>query len=101
MCLAQELAKRKLGVISMNFVHKDTTISDREILFADWDNDLSNEIFIEIDDETTIEDIIVDHLKKFPSRSQARKNNWAGIIPIGFKQWKIGKIFFWTYKPIK
>jgi hypothetical protein len=83
-----------------NFIHNSTSQRDKEMLFADHDNDLSGEIFIEIDDDTTLEDIVVDHFNKFPSRSQARKNNWSGPIPLGFKAWKLGKTFFWTFKPL-
>jgi len=83
-----------------NFIHTNTTQRDKEMLFADWDNNLADEVFVDITSETKLEDIVVDHLKKFPSKSQARKNNWGGEIPMGFRQWKIGKIFFWTFKPL-
>lgn len=84
-----------------NFIHKDTSTYDKLVLFGDMNNDIADEIFIEIDDFITLETIVVQHLKKFPSNTQARKNNWFGPVPSGFKEWKIGKTKFWTYIPVK
>lgn len=80
-----------------NFIHKDTTEEDKEGLFGPFEDD----VFIEIDDTTKLEDLVVTHLKKFPSKGQARKNGWGGNIPMGFREWRVGKTFFWTYKPIE
>lgn len=83
-----------------NFVTDTTSEKERGTYFGDMTDDVTNEEFVVLpDDEMRIENIVVNHLKKFPSISQARKNNWFGPVPLGFKSWKIGKTFFWTFRP--
>ena len=83
-----------------NFIHRDSTKHDIHDMFGDCDDAIdTDEVFIPIDEKTTMEEILVDHLKKFPSRTQARKNGFSGTVPIGFKQHRIGKMFFLTWMP--
>lgn len=77
-----------------NFVHKDTTDADLELFFGP----LESETFEDLADDEQLEHLVV-RLGKFPSLNRARKNNWKGEIPVGFKAWKIGKTHFWTFKP--
>lgn len=58
----------------------------------------ADDILIEADD-FTLADCVVS-LGVFKSKSQANKNSWAGKLPRGFKEWKIGKRVFYTYFPI-
>ena len=83
--------------MEFNFIHKDSSEKDIDALFGPKED---HEVFVAIDDNTRLETLIVDHIKKFKSLTQARKNGWGGDIPLGFKAWKIGKTRFWTYKPL-
>lgn len=83
----------------MNFVHKSCSKEEVINMFGDHAGEIDGDV-IQIDDNTKLEDILVIHLKKFPSKTQCRKAGWNGPIPDGFKEWRISKTFFWTYKPI-
>jgi len=85
-----------------NFIHEDASIDDITSLFGDMEGklELVNEEWGTINDETKLEDIVI-RMGVFKSKSQARKNNWSGEIPMGFREWKIGKKHFWTYKPME
>lgn len=76
----------------MNFVHESTSQEDLELFFGPLDN----EEFTRFDDDVRVEHLVI-MLGKFKSVTQARKNNWSGDIPKGFKAWKIGKTHFWTF----
>lgn len=81
---------------NVNFIHINMSRKDVEKLFGPFGE---GDMFVAIDDKTTLEDIVVRFLGKFPSVSQARKNNWGGPIPAGFKEWKISKTKFWSFSP--
>ena len=76
----------------MNFVLEGTSKEDLELFFGP----LNGEEFSFFQDGDRLENIVM-RLGKFKSATQARKNNWSGDIPKGFKAWKIGKTHFWTF----
>lgn len=78
----------------LNFF-KSSLESDKELFFGPLDN----EMFVEIQDNWTMANIVVA-LGIFPSMSQARSNGWNKPIPKGFSDIRIGKnkrraIIFW------
>jgi hypothetical protein len=75
-----------------NFVHNSVAQEDLNLFLGPFDE---SDVIVRFDN-LTLEEIVSDHLHKFPSKSQARKNGWSGAIPTGFKEWKIGKTIFWT-----
>lgn len=76
----------------MNFVYFTVGQKQIECLFG-------NEEVILFDDAFHLEHLVVS-LGVFRSLTEARKNNWSGDIPRGFKEHKIGKRRFWTYRPV-
>lgn len=83
------------------FVHVDSEEWEIKALFADMDGDFGDVIFHRIADET-LADIVHGVLGKFKSRTEARKNGWSGEIPVGYREYKIGKhLKFWTFKPLE
>jgi hypothetical protein len=85
-----------------NFIHADSREDDVEMLFGEYNPHLpirsKNEVFVFYEEPFTLADCVVQ-IGAFPSLTQARKNNWGGEIPEGYKGHKIGKRFFWTYRP--
>lgn len=81
---------------NINFIHVNMSRKDVERLFGPFEE---GDIFVAFDDKESLEAIVVNHLGKFPSLSQARKNGWSQPIPPGFKEWKISKTKFWTCAP--
>lgn len=84
---------KTIAPISPNFVTASTTLEDLFWLIEP----VGDEPVTTVDDDSTMEDVLV-LLGKFPSKGQARKAGWSGIIPDGFNVWQIGKDQFVTLK---
>ena len=72
---------------TINFIHKDLPLSDRELFFGPLD---SEDKFVEFDNEWQLEHIFVN-IGLFKSLTQARKNASSGLIPAGFSSITRGK----------
>lgn len=86
---------KTIAPISPNFVTNSTPSDD----IANFITPAENEPLTFIDDDSTMEDLLV-LLGKFSSKSQARKNGWTGPVPNGFNVWQVGKEQFVTLKGI-
>ena len=72
--------------MQFNLIHKSNPETDKELFFGPLDNDK----FIVFDTETNISELLV-LVRKFKSKSQAKKNGFDIEIPLGFSHFKIGK----------
>lgn len=68
------------------FVHKGVSKRDREVFEPLTDNDK----ILEIEENKLLEHLMVK-AGLFSSLTQARKNNWAGYIPSGYRIYRFGK----------
>jgi hypothetical protein len=82
-----------------NIVNKNATPDDIKYLFGDMDENIESVVVMETDC-LDWSDVAV-HCEFFPSKSQARKNGWVGLVPQGFGQRKFGKTGkgVWFYNP--
>lgn len=82
------------------FIHNKAKKDEVMGLFTGFDGLFGKEDTIyQITDDSRIEDLVVV-VGTFSSQTQARKNNWKGEIPKGYKEWKVGKKRFWSFIPI-
>lgn len=70
-----------------NFIHSSLPETDKDLFFGPID---SKEQFIEFDDSWTMAHILVE-IGVFKSLTEARKNNSAGSIPLGWTAISRGK----------
>jgi hypothetical protein len=75
--------------IDITVVHTTVSEKDKLLFLGPWRLG-EPENFIYIDGNPTWEDIAV-MVGVFPSKSQARKNGWVGIVGSGFHQRAIGQ----------
>lgn len=82
---------KRVTPTGQNFVTVSTSEKDVETFITPS----SDDVITIVTDGATMEEILVA-FGKFASKSQARKNGWAGPVPEGFNAWQIGKEQFVT-----